>query len=879
MNYPVWDLHWTGGGFWIALIAVVHVYVSHFAVGGGLWLVLTERKGYREESAPLLDYVRAHSKFFLLLTMVFGALTGVGIWWTIALLNPAATSTLIHTFVFGWATEWVCFTGEIVALFIYFYTFGKMNRRDHQIVGWLYFVFAWLSLVLIGGIISFMLTPGKWLETHNFWDGFFNPTFLSSVAFRTFLSLMIAGMFGFITAVFIGERSLRESMVRYTAKWVLIPLVLMVLSAWWYVGALPVAQRTMILHKAYEITPYIRTFLVLTPLLLVGALVMAIRLPGAVRKPLAFVIVATGLIHMGSFEFIREAGRRPWIIHGYMYSNSVLATEVDGINASGLLPAARWTAYDNVTDENRLAAGREIFRIECAACHSIGGPLNDILPLTKNIPVLGVDALLNGQGKLSGYMPPFFGTDRERWALASYITEELHESRTTPPAFEPGDTATEIPPFAMQDSEYVLLAWNNLGMHCISDSDPWFVILPPANDLHAQLIRRGETPEVVEQGVELSYAVEEGFEHPEDAVPFWQYARQTFEVELEPGVGLSGNRVSGTMQLDDTQGVFRATIIPVVPYRAGRFNPYPLFTIEARDTETGELLASTRAVAPTSTEMGCQRCHGGGWRVDDVAGITDATAVAILAAHDKRSGTDLLARARHEEPRLCQSCHADPILAADGDPDRLNLSAAIHGWHANYLSDRGAEACTFCHPAGRDGATRCLRGGHSRNLDCSYCHGTLEDHALSLLKPEYEAGKPSAARLMEHLRARTAASVDEINPRVPWLNEPDCLTCHQDFSRPDRATASAFNVWTSGADELYRNRSDESELLQCQACHGSTHATYPTYSDHFGADRDNIQPLQYQGNRRPIGAAGNCKVCHTIDMEDSIHHENMERLD
>ena len=142
MNYPVWDLHVTGGGFWIALIAVVHVYVSHFAVGGGQWLVLTERKGYREQSPPLLDYVRAHSKFFLLLTMVFGGLTGVGIWWTIALLNPAATSTLIHTFVFGWATEWVCFTGEIVALFIYFYTFGKMNRRDHQIIGWLYFAFA-----------------------------------------------------------------------------------------------------------------------------------------------------------------------------------------------------------------------------------------------------------------------------------------------------------------------------------------------------------------------------------------------------------------------------------------------------------------------------------------------------------------------------------------------------------------------------------------------------------------------------------------------------------------------------------------------------------------------------------------------------------------
>ncbi len=55
MNYPVWDLYGLGGGFWIALIATVHVFVSHFAVGGGLFLVLTELKGLREGSPAILD--------------------------------------------------------------------------------------------------------------------------------------------------------------------------------------------------------------------------------------------------------------------------------------------------------------------------------------------------------------------------------------------------------------------------------------------------------------------------------------------------------------------------------------------------------------------------------------------------------------------------------------------------------------------------------------------------------------------------------------------------------------------------------------------------------------------------------------------------------
>jgi hypothetical protein len=51
MNYPVWYLPGVGGGFLIALIAVVHVFVSHFAVGGGLYLIYAEKKGLAENSA------------------------------------------------------------------------------------------------------------------------------------------------------------------------------------------------------------------------------------------------------------------------------------------------------------------------------------------------------------------------------------------------------------------------------------------------------------------------------------------------------------------------------------------------------------------------------------------------------------------------------------------------------------------------------------------------------------------------------------------------------------------------------------------------------------------------------------------------------------
>jgi len=79
MNYPVWEPFMLGGGLVIGIIAILHVFVSHFAVGGGLFLVLTERKAYRENNPALLDYVKSHSKFFVLVVLVFGAVSGVAV--------------------------------------------------------------------------------------------------------------------------------------------------------------------------------------------------------------------------------------------------------------------------------------------------------------------------------------------------------------------------------------------------------------------------------------------------------------------------------------------------------------------------------------------------------------------------------------------------------------------------------------------------------------------------------------------------------------------------------------------------------------------------------------------------------------------------------
>src|SRR3972149_2541086 len=163
MHYPWWYVPYLTSPMLIAVIATVHVLVSHYAVGGGLFLAVETAHAYRTKDRAYLDYIKRHAGFFILLTVVFGAITGVGIWWTIGLASPLATELLIRIFVFGWAAEWVFFVLEIASAFIFFYYWGKLTEKTHLAMAWIYALAAWISLVLITGITAFMLNPGDWL--------------------------------------------------------------------------------------------------------------------------------------------------------------------------------------------------------------------------------------------------------------------------------------------------------------------------------------------------------------------------------------------------------------------------------------------------------------------------------------------------------------------------------------------------------------------------------------------------------------------------------------------------------------------------------------------------------------------------------------------
>jgi mono/diheme cytochrome c family protein len=429
MNYPVWDVAF-GAGLLIALVAILHVFVSHFAVGGGLFLVLTERKARQSGDTALLDWLKRHTKFFVLVTVVYGAVSGVGIWFTIGLISPMATSNLIHAYVWGWAIEWVFFFVEITAALLYLYGWEKLDARLHEWYGWIYFIAAFASMVIINGIITFMLTPGQWIKNHEFWTGFFNPTYFPSLAVRCAISLALAGIYALITASVQKDAALKARIVRWSAWWIVPSLAVLPLLGRWYVKKIPADLWTSARGPMPSATHFAMLAAVLLAVTFALALLTLIR-PRSLNLAFSLLVAVVAFGAMGSFEFVREAIRKPSVIGNYLYANSIYSTAIlgdggfsaDKIAEVGVLHSAKWLQNRELTKDNQVAVGREIFRVECASCHTTDAyrGVRKYLAL-RQWDQNKIQAMLSGLDMMhNGVMPSFAGTDPEREALGAFL--------------------------------------------------------------------------------------------------------------------------------------------------------------------------------------------------------------------------------------------------------------------------------------------------------------------------------------------------------------------------------------------------------------------------------------------------------------------------
>ena len=562
MNFPYWEVSWAGSGFFIALIAISHVFISHFAVGGGLWLVLSEIRARRNNDTAMLEYVRSHTKFFLLVTMVAGALSGVGIWLAISVYSPGATSFMIHTFVMAWATEWVFFFVEIVSLFVYYHYWDSMEPGKHIFVGWVYFIAAWMSLFLINGIISFMLTPGAWLKTQSMWDGFFNPTFVPSLAFRTALALVMAGVYGILTSSWLKDAELRQRMVRWCAIWLGLPIVGALITGYSYLEALPALHKGFVLGGSPEILPYFKGFLWISPILFGLAVVAIVKLPQKVQVGLSVALMVLGFMYIGSFEYVREASRRPYIVGDYMYSNNVLKSDLAKVQKAGVLKSAQMGGAQGNQRGEQAVRGQGAVQPDLSALSFGGRRLERHSAQDGQVPgCLRPGVLHFGDGQTEPVYAPLPGQCRRAQrpghlfcassrSKKKSLTEKAEPSgsaqfhaalpdasprfrfapadpRLSFMAVYPGPPSKEIrlvadqkiiqapstvakkklPVKVVSKNNYILLASTNQSMHFQVVAPGKLALLTPPSHIKAQLIKRGEVPELITQGVELEFSL------------------------------------------------------------------------------------------------------------------------------------------------------------------------------------------------------------------------------------------------------------------------------------------------------------------------------------------------------------------------------------
>ena len=205
MDFPIFHLDLIGNRMLIAFIGILHVMINHaLAVGFIPVVTLLEYLGYRkqkynpEEAGQWDELARKMMFVAFVVTTSIGALTGVGIWFSAALVNPDAIGSLIRVFYDAWFTEWFIFVLEVVFVMIYFLRWKRSNespqaKKRHIQFGAFLTVFSWLTMTIIVAILGFMMTPGNWLSNRSFFSGMANPLYIPQLYFRTPLAMMLGG--------------------------------------------------------------------------------------------------------------------------------------------------------------------------------------------------------------------------------------------------------------------------------------------------------------------------------------------------------------------------------------------------------------------------------------------------------------------------------------------------------------------------------------------------------------------------------------------------------------------------------------------------------------------------------------------------------------
>lgn len=471
----MFHLDWLNDRFLIAMIAILHVIINHgLAVGFVPFVTWLEQKGVRNSPSNQItdpEWDKMAYKLMwvaFIITTTIGAMTGVGIWFSASLVSPSSIGSLIRVFYWAWFTEWLVFVTEVVLILIYFLTWKNSNKSlnaklKHIRFGWFLAIFSWITMALIVAILGFMMDPGNWKTDHSLFTGIFNPIYLPQLFFRTPTAMVVGGTFGLLMIMLFTKKdsNTRNNAVKSASKWILIWTPIALIAAIIYYHVMPDAMKanmstaigTMDFAQYYNLLKYI--IIGAISIVFMVALVAFFK-PKFLKTYMVLTSVVAIICFLAIFERVREFIRKPYVIGNYMYSNLLRQEDYPLYKKDGILKYATYTSVHEITDENKVEAGKNIFMLTCSRCHTSNG-VNSITFVFERMYGFGkplneedMAGYIPNMHEGRTYMPPFPGNKKELKALVAYIKhlqqtgETLEGAQTEGIVVNPQNNATSI---------------------------------------------------------------------------------------------------------------------------------------------------------------------------------------------------------------------------------------------------------------------------------------------------------------------------------------------------------------------------------------------------------------------------------------------------
>jgi hypothetical protein len=461
MDYPPFYMdHLAGGRLIIGIIASLHVLINHpLAVGAYPLLTWMEWWAHRNQR-PDVDRLAYRITFIVfIVTTTVGAMTGVGIWLSTSLFAPFAIGSLLRVFFWGWFAEWLVFISEVVLICWWFLSWKRMSgtpesKRRHIRIGLALSIMSWLTMALIVAVLGFMMKPGDWNQTRAFWDAMTNPLYGPQLGFRTCFALMTGAVFIWFTAFFFTKRDSKDSpdpkglrrwLVYRMSHVVILGLLGTYMFGLYYWNEVPDVMKanSSVALLTQQFAQWHDDFLTLLGASLIAFLVIGIwGLSGYSQIPRWALLIPTvlGIWLLGHFERAREFMRKPWVIGEYLYSNGIHKDELAFLQGEGLLKHATYVRHREVTGENLVECGRDVFMLACSRCHSTTG-MNGVMEkfgilygVNQAWDAAAMKLFIKGMHQSRAFMPPFPGNDREADALVAYLLELRQHPESLPGA-------------------------------------------------------------------------------------------------------------------------------------------------------------------------------------------------------------------------------------------------------------------------------------------------------------------------------------------------------------------------------------------------------------------------------------------------------------